>query len=257
MPLHSFGPAVRANYLIHFVLSGKGMFTCKGQSYHLKAGEGFLIEPGVSAFYQADATDPWAYLWLGFDGNMAQDIVSKIGLGGTNLTFQSSHGKELEDIILEIIRHSTLSNYDVLMIESLLFRFMGFISRDITVLGSHRIKGNEYVRKAVEYIQNNYSKAIHVQEVANHVNINRGYLHSLFKEELGMSPQEYLRNVRLTRAAEQINMTDEPVEIIAAANGYPDPAVFSKAFKKMHGLSPTQYRKRTMENSRKSIMEDQ
>lgn len=71
-----------------------------------------------------------------------------------------------------------------------------------------------------------------------------------------MSPQEYLRNVRLTRAAEQLNMTDSPVEVIAAANGYTDPAVFTKSFKKKHGLSPTQYRKRTEENSNKSLIEE-
>ena len=253
-PLHSFGPAVRANYLIHFIVSGKGIFYAGNQSYKLGAGEGFLIEPDVSTFYQADAADPWTYFWIGFDGEKAPEIISKIGLGNTNLTFHSTQLEEMEKIILEIINHSTLANYDELMIESLMYKFMATISKDITVLGSERIKGNEYVRQAVEYIQANYAKPIHIQDVADYVNINRGYLYSLFMKELDMSPQEYLRNVRLTRASEQLNVTDMPVEAVAAANGYPDPAVFTKAFKKMHGISPTRYRKRTEEISNRSII---
>ena len=255
-PLHSFGPAVRANYLIHFITAGKGVFYAGNQSYKLGAGDGFLIEPDTTTFYQADALDPWTYFWIGFDGDMAGEIISKIGLGNTNLTFRSTQHEEIGKIILEIINHSTMANYDELMIESLLYRFMAVISKDITVMGSERIKGNEYVRQAVEYMQANYSKPIHIQEVADYVNINRGYLYSLFKEELNMSPQEYLRNVRLTRASEQLNITDLPVETIAAANGYPDPAVFTKAFKKMHGLSPTKYRKRTEEISNRSMIEE-
>lgn len=254
-PLHSFGPAVRANYLIHFIVSGKGIFQAGNQTYKLEAGDGFLIEPDVSTFYQADDAEPWTYFWIGFDGDMAGVILSKIGLGGSNLTFYTTQQEEMEKIVLEIINHSTMANYDELMIESLLYKFMAVISKDITVLGSERIKGNEYVRNAVEYIHANYSKPISVQEVADHININRGYLYSLFMEELDVSPQEYLRKVRLTRAAEQLNITDLPVEAVAAANGYSNPAVFSKAFKKMHGLSPVMYRKRTQENSEKSITE--
>lgn len=254
-PLHSFGPAVRANYLIHFIVSGKGIFQAGNHTYKLGAGDGFLIEPDVSTFYRADDAEPWTYFWIGFDGDMAGVILSKIGLGGSNLTFYTTQQEEMEKIILEIINHSTMANYDELMIESLLYKFMAVISKDITVLGSERIKGNEYVRNAVEYIHANYSKPIRVQEVADHININRGYLYSLFMEELDVSPQEYLRKVRLTRAAEQLNMTDLPVEAVAAANGYSNPAVFSKAFKKMHGLSPVMYRKRTKENSEKSITE--
>ena len=117
------------------------------------------------------------------------------------------------------------------------------------------VKGNEYVRKAIEFIQNNYARPIHVKDVADYVNINRGYLYSLFKSETNMSPQEYLSNLRLTRAAEQLNTTNYSIEVIATSNGYGDPVVFTKAFKKMHGISPSKYRQTTVERSRKSLEE--
>ena len=67
-PLHSFGPAVRPNYILHYILKGKGTFRAGGVVYELTAGQGFLIEPGVQTFYQADASEPWSYVWIGFDG---------------------------------------------------------------------------------------------------------------------------------------------------------------------------------------------
>ena len=53
-PLHSFGPASKPHYLIHFVLSGKGIFRFHDKEYTLEAGYGFLIQPNELAFYQAD-----------------------------------------------------------------------------------------------------------------------------------------------------------------------------------------------------------
>ncbi len=63
-PLHSFGPASKPHYLIHYVLSGKGHFRFHDKEYQLEAGYGFLIQPNELAFYQADAKDPWSYLWV-------------------------------------------------------------------------------------------------------------------------------------------------------------------------------------------------
>ena len=58
-PLHSFGPAVRPHYLIHFILNGKGIFQKGDKTYHLETGQGFFIEPDELTFYQADAKEPW------------------------------------------------------------------------------------------------------------------------------------------------------------------------------------------------------
>lgn len=72
--LHSFGPASKPHYLIHYVLSGKGHFRFHDKEYRLEAGYGFLIQPNELAFYQADAKDPWSYLWVGFAGSARKSI---------------------------------------------------------------------------------------------------------------------------------------------------------------------------------------
>ena len=62
--LHSFGPASKPHYLIHYVLDGRGLFRFHDKEYRLEAGYGFLIQPNELAFYQADKEEPWSYLWV-------------------------------------------------------------------------------------------------------------------------------------------------------------------------------------------------
>ena len=49
-PLHSYGPAVRPNYLLHYILDGSGIYRVEDREYTLHKGEGFLIEPNKQTF---------------------------------------------------------------------------------------------------------------------------------------------------------------------------------------------------------------
>ena len=76
---HSYGPMMRTQYLFHYVVSGKGTFRTKNHSYSLTAGQGFMILPDQVTYYQADKETPWEYIWIGFDGIDAAQIVSNLG----------------------------------------------------------------------------------------------------------------------------------------------------------------------------------
>ncbi len=76
-PNHSFGPAMRPHYLLHVIYHGKGIYQCSGHTYHLKAGDAFLIRPMDSIYYRADNTDPWSYAWAGFDGSACKEILKQ------------------------------------------------------------------------------------------------------------------------------------------------------------------------------------
>lgn len=103
--------------------------------------------------------------------------------------------------------------------------------------------GNLYVRKAVEFIQNNYADPVRVKDIADYVGVNRSYLYTLFQDNLQLSPKEYLTNFRLTRAAELLQLTDLSVETVAMSCGYQDALGFSKIFKAKMGITPSAYRK--------------
>ncbi len=244
-PLHSFGPAVKPHYLIHYVMNGHGTFTTHGKKYPLEAGYGFLIYPDEVAFYQADEQDPWAYLWVGFDGENAGDYLAKMGLSGVNPIFKCEDSGRLYQCVLDMMEHNTYSTPDELRRNGQLGIFLSIIAEESTPVAStnEEDRANQYVQKALEFVQSNYCNPIKVTDVANYVCINRSYLYTLFKQATGMSPQKFLSVFRLSKASELLQLTDLTVESIALSCGYSDPLVFTKAFHQMRGMSPSAYRK--------------
>ena len=63
-PRYQWGPGVRNHYLIHYVVSGCGVYETRGQRYSLQAGEAFLALPDTEITYYADENDPWEYVWV-------------------------------------------------------------------------------------------------------------------------------------------------------------------------------------------------
>lgn len=244
-PEYSFGPAVRPNYIIHYILKGKGIYRVREITYELKAGQGFLITPGEQTFYKADSQEPWTYLWIGFDGSHAVRYLFDIGLSENRLIYHSNRGEQLYKTVMDMMAHNTCNTSDQYRIEGLLYTFFSILSEDLNVLSAPgAADGSLYVKKAVEFIQTNYYTPIRITDIADFVCVNRSYLYTLFRRELNLSPQEYLTGYRLTQAAELLLITDLSVESVAFSCGYKDSLVFSKAFKARYGETPSHYRKR-------------
>ena len=74
-----FGPYVRENYVIHVVTDGRGRFFTGTQQAELSRGQMFIIYPGEESVYEADSEDPWTYMWIGFNGHMAETVVREMG----------------------------------------------------------------------------------------------------------------------------------------------------------------------------------
>lgn len=255
--LHSFGPASKPHYLIHYVLNGKGIFRFHDKEYCLEAGYGFLIQPNELAFYQADEKEPWSYLWVGFAGSRAGEYLKAMGLSERHPVFSCEKSEELYSIVRDMMAHNTFGIADDLRRNGLLGVFLSVIADSAGVVSrEEEDKGNQYVKKAVAFIQNNYCNPIKVTDVAEYVCINRSYLYTLFQHYLGMSPQQFLTTFRITKARELLDSTSYPIESIALSCGYSDALVFTKAFRAMKGMSPSQYRKEShRESSKEKLLE--
>ncbi len=244
-PLHSFGPAVKPHFLIHYVMDGEGRFNIGGKEYPLKPGYGFLIEPDEMTFYQADAENPWTYVWVGFGGTMAAELMHRCGLSVQHPVFTSEEGDLLYQTVLDMMEHSTYSIENDLRRNGQLNIFLSLIAKSRPLESEDDSdKANSYVKRAVEFVCNNYCNPIKVTDIADYVCINRSYLYTLFEQQLKMSPQQFLTMFRVAKATELLELTSIPIESIALSCGYGDAMVFSKVFQKTKGLSPSAYRKK-------------
>lgn len=253
-PQHTFGPATRPHYLIHFVLNGQGVYQIGGRKYHLHKNQGFLIPANHLTTYQADKQDPWTYIWIGIGGKKSIQYLQEIGLDLHHLVFESAKGSELEEIVKSMLQYKTNSVTDAFALQGLLYSFLSILSDSLSAVDqAPPTIENEYVKKAVAYIQQHYAESLSVSALADFISLNRSYLSTLFQKNMDCSIQEYILDFRITRAAELLTLTELSINQIAESCGYQDPLVFSKAFKRIKKKTPTAYRKHDRLKAQQSL----
>ena len=112
-------------------------------------------------------------------------------------------------------------------------------------IGSKRQeRSTDTIKIAQDYIGDNYSKDISLDDVSRVVNISPYYFSKLFKEATGENFIEYLTNIRMEKAKELLQKSEMSMKEICAMCGYSDPNYFSRTFKKNVGLTPTEYKEK-------------
>lgn len=105
-------------------------------------------------------------------------------------------------------------------------------------------KETTIVGKARQYIDQNFSKELSLEEVSKYVDISPYYFSKLFKEETDQTFVEYLTSLRVEKAKEMLGSPSASIKEVCMAVGYSDPNYFSRIFKKVTGKTPTEYRDR-------------
>jgi two-component system response regulator YesN len=103
-------------------------------------------------------------------------------------------------------------------------------------------QADNLIDKAREYIGAEYMNDISLDDVSRQINISSYYFSKLFKEETGVNFIEYLTDLRMEKSKELLASPDMSVKDICVSVGYQDPNYFSRIFKKINGVTPTEYR---------------
>lgn len=247
-PYHAF-TGTRDEYIIHFILSGRGFYSVNGTTWPLCGGQMFLIYPNDPIVYCADSNEPWSYCWIGFNGSAAEAVLKQCGFTKSRLVLPSPDTDEFLSCFDDLFAHVALTFADGLYRKSALFRLLSILCSHYSQgclagnLQESIYSGNPYVSQAIDYINGMYAQGITVADIADHVGISRSHLNHLFQEEVNMSVQNFLLDFRMDKAANLLVNSDMSIKEISYHAGYVDPLVFSKAFKRKFGMSPKEYRK--------------
>lgn len=244
LPGYQFGPHVRSEYVIHIILSGKGVFQSGGRNYSLGSGDVFAIFPGVETVYKADREDPWVYIWIGFNGYRAGDFVKSMGLTERQPVFHLSDTHREEECVHGILEAKGLTHINELKRMSRMLDLFVLLMENGggEMHTAYNYPGVAYVRYAIDFMNANFGRKITIDEMADEIGITRMHLSRIFKKETQKTPMEYLIGVRLNHAAFLLRKTDKKVVDIAMECGYSDYMSFSKAFKKAYRMKPSEYR---------------
>ncbi len=237
-PGHSFGPASRDYYLIHYIISGCGTFERKGVTYSLSRGSLFLIRPYELTFYKADQKEPWEYIWIGFSGELAQELLVGSGFSDDKCTLFIP---SLRNTFLGMKDAVNLPHSTELFLFSKILEMFSILHEDFRP-SSNMSSGSLYSKRAKDYILANYANQISVESIASMLGIDRRYLCRVFYKNTGDTPQNFLVNFRLEKAAVLLVKHGYSVSEAAKSTGYEDIYNFSKMFKKKFGVPPSRYK---------------
>lgn len=248
-PLHSYGPFIRNHYLFHYIISGTGTLystDSKGvtHEYKIKSGQGFLICPKQNNTYSADAEHPWEYAWVEFDGLRVKEALELAGISFDSPLYHSNAkdlSLALKDEMLYISHHSNESSFSLIGHLYLILDYLTRSSSSRTTVKQGRLI-DFYVREAISFVEQNFQNDISVEDISNFCNLNRSYFGKIFKDAIGKSPQDFLINYRMTKAAELLKLSNLSIHDISNAVGYQNQLHFSRAFKKVYNISPRQWR---------------
>lgn len=240
VPSHSFGPAIRPHYLIHYILHGQGCYYENDKEHHLSAGDSFLITPGKATYYIADPIQPWEYCWIGFDGYEAGNILEQCGFT-ESCPIQHTDNPDLEKTYLDLIQLFSDNNCNSFLYLSYLYKIFSHMMISPQNNISHITE--IYMNNALEYIHQNFIYDISIRDVAKSIGIDRTYLYRLFIENKNISPKQYLIDYRLQAVCRHLLDTNLSVNQIAYSCGFMDPSSLNKHFKKKLQITPQQFRK--------------
>lgn len=242
-PGHSYGPAIRSGYIVHYILKGKGFFQTRNKIYCLHQGDAFCIYPNERIYYEADSLEPWSYSWIGMQGIKIEQYLERTSFHdtpylhpGEDPEFLRCHEKMLEASMLP-------ENRD-LMMNSVLYEYLYLLTQKFPRENlSPQEKQNHYVQEALQYLETHYEENFSLQDISIQLNIERSYLYRLFKASVGVSMKDYLLDLRISRACSLLSDTNLSISDIARSVGYDDPLYFSKLFKKKKRCAPSRYRR--------------
>ncbi|MGG1515415.1 AraC family transcriptional regulator [Paenibacillus oryzisoli] len=97
------------------------------------------------------------------------------------------------------------------------------------------------LKTTIEFIQRNLQRAVRISELAEVAGMSEKYFIRYFKQALGVTPGQYMLQLRMNRARDLVYSHRYTMQQIASFVGYPDPYSFSKAFKKHYKVSPSKF----------------
>jgi len=233
-PGHAYGPTERFYYLIHYVVSGKGIFQREGREYLLSPGQCFVILPGQTTYYRADSTDPWCYIWLGFTASLP--LPRRM----TEPILQSETAASLFPAMLSYLQ-SEITGPEIYLAARLWDLYSHFACHDRATLALPH--DESLMLRAKNLIETEYMLDLTVQGLADRLHLDRSYFSTLFKRQFGRSPQQYLVDHRLSVAALLLTRYHYTPAQAARACGYTDGCNFSRMFRRKYGATPSAFRR--------------
>jgi len=227
------------DHLIIYCLDGAAQAVIGKRQYAVSAGDLLIMPSGVPHHYESDAKAPWTIYWMHIQGLTSHLFMRRLSseYGVRNIGIHQAITDAFDRLLTMHKGQPKLEKY----IESaqqgrlLLSQFIAPTVSQPTTTSEQHIH---------TLFNSRLSENCSLEFLAEQLNISRTSLRRLTQQYFKQSPIAYFNRLKMERAALMIEQTELSIGAIAKGLGFQDALYFSRAFKKHHGLSPTNFKKR-------------
>lgn len=241
----SLYPHIHREFEFFVMEEGYGTVYIEDEKFEIKQGEGLFINSeelhiGIKtndneARFFAVVFAPEIF------GNFATDIIMQKYVEPV-IKKRIQIQKRLDDKCVALLKRVHEADNE-LVIKALLFEIWDMCIRSAKKNSDvPKNKSIDDMKMMMNYIKDNYNRAVTLEEMAAFLNVSKGFLCRQFSKVLHMTPFEYLIRIRIDKGCEMLKNTDLPVGEIATRCGFNSFGYFSKIFRERVGISPREYR---------------
>lgn len=233
-------------YIFVATLSGCGTLTIDNHCYSLQQDDIFLFDASASDFaYRSSATN-WNFWWFEFRCSDRSFLALPFNTP-LNVPLNSIHLKLCEEALFSL----KLNNRKAA--GCLLAALLCLVQESSPGPGDG-LNQTDIFRRADRYIRSNLS-TVTVASLAEYLGISDHTLLNVFQSLLGMRTIDYIQKVKINMAQYLLSHAKMPIREVAEQLGYGDPFIFSKSFRRLCGISPSEFQKRIVSNHTPALMD--
>jgi AraC-like DNA-binding protein len=244
---HSFtwnkGRILDGYYLV-FITKGEGMMeSAKSKSYRIKAGTCFFLFPGVWHRYKPHPEFGWEEYWVGFNGSYPKELMGNKIFNPEQPFVDVRLNDDLLQLFHMLIKTVTSAEPGYRqIITGITLQIIGLVCSISKYQTVEISSSSKLIAKAKFLFQESIETPVNIEEIAKELSMGYSRFRKLFKETVGVSPNQYHLDLRLAKARELLLSTTLNINEIAFQTGFESIAYFSRLFKKKHKRSPKDYR---------------
>ena len=244
---HTMSRNKHDDYLMIYCLDGEGKLTINNQIHTVKAGDIICLPKGVAHAYKASEATPWTIYWVHFSGDKSEDFIDYLAINSNNYVFPLGiHSRLTSDFesLLECRQYSYNINAFV-HTASLLRQILTHIAQ-LQPLAKQQAAHNFDLERVHSLMQARVHEQLELEALAETVSLSKFHFIKKYKELTGTTPINHFIHLKVERACHLLDVTTKSINEISFAVGYEDAYYFSRIFKKIMGISPSQYRRMRM-----------
>ncbi|MGL6173912.1 MAG: AraC family transcriptional regulator [Cellulosilyticaceae bacterium] len=231
----------RADYQIIYIAKGKGYFILDGKEKEIEEGNIIFYRPGQMQQYSYSYKDQSEIYWIHFTGYEVEHYLRELKFG-ENQVYEVGFSKEYTELWNRIIAEIQVKRlcYESI-VEGTLLQLLGMMGRNIYEEAQNTTRG--YIQQIIEEIHKSNYNPLMIKEYAKQCNMSVCWFINSFKQFTGMTPQQYIIQMKINKAKGLLVDTQLNIGEIADILGFQNAFYFSRVFKKATGVSPKEWRK--------------